>query len=127
MPLQPGLALRVREVSDANQKGKHTTTTAQLIKLDVGGWVVDTPGIRQLQLWDIRPEEVEGFFPEFRPFVPLCLPGLHAHARSRLCRKASRGLEADRRPTVRQLPGLLGRGMTIVLGSLSPTFQTPGT
>ncbi len=70
--LQPELALRVREVSEVNQKGKHTTTTAELIRLDFGGWVVDTPGIRQFQLWDIRPEEVEGFFTEFRPFVPLC-------------------------------------------------------
>jgi ribosome biogenesis GTPase len=70
--IQPELALRVREVSEVNQKGKHTTTTAQLIRLDSGGWVVDTPGIRQFQLWDILPEELEGFFPEFRPFVPLC-------------------------------------------------------
>jgi ribosome biogenesis GTPase len=70
--LQPGLALAVREVSDVNQKGRHTTSTAELLRLDGGGWVVDTPGVRQLQLWDIRPEEMEGFFPEFRPFVPLC-------------------------------------------------------
>jgi ribosome biogenesis GTPase len=70
--VQPGLGLRVREVSETNQKGRHTTTTAELIRLDFGGWVVDTPGIRQFQLWDIIPEEVEGFFPEFRPYVPLC-------------------------------------------------------
>jgi ribosome biogenesis GTPase len=70
--IQPDLALKVREVSEANQKGRHTTTTAELIRLDFGGWVVDTPGIRQFQLWDILPEEVEGFFPEIRPFVPLC-------------------------------------------------------
>ena len=70
--IQPELGLRVREVSEVNQKGKHTTTTAELIKLDFGGWVVDTPGIRQFELWDIIPEEVEGFFPEFHPFVPLC-------------------------------------------------------
>jgi ribosome biogenesis GTPase len=70
--IQPGLALRVREVSDATQKGRHTTTTAELLALAGGGWVVDTPGIRQFQLWDIIPEEVEGFFPEFRPYVPLC-------------------------------------------------------
>ncbi|HMF11143.1 MAG TPA: ribosome small subunit-dependent GTPase A [Gemmataceae bacterium] len=70
--IQPELGLRVREVSASSQKGRHTTTTAELIKLDFGGWVVDTPGIRQFQLWDIIPEEVEGFFPEFRPFVPLC-------------------------------------------------------
>jgi ribosome biogenesis GTPase len=70
--IQPGLGLEVREVSEVNQKGKHTTTTAQLIALVSGGWVVDTPGIRQFRLWDIIPEEVEGFFPEFSPYVPLC-------------------------------------------------------
>lgn len=70
--IQPGLGLAVREVSDVNDKGKHTTTTSQLIQLDFGGWVVDTPGIRQFELWDILPEEVEGFFIEFRPFIPLC-------------------------------------------------------
>jgi ribosome biogenesis GTPase len=70
--LQPGLALRVREVSEVNDKGRHTTTTAQLLRLDGGGWVVDTPGIRQLQLWRIRPEEVEGFLPEFRPYIARC-------------------------------------------------------
>jgi ribosome biogenesis GTPase len=70
--IQPGLGLRVREVSEATQKGRHTTTTAQLIRLDLGGWVVDTPGLRQFELWNIIPEEMEGFFPEMRPFVPLC-------------------------------------------------------
>jgi len=70
--IQPGLGLRVCEVSETTQKGRHTTTTAELLRLDFGGWVVDTPGIRQFELWDILPEEVEGFFPEFRPYVPLC-------------------------------------------------------
>jgi ribosome biogenesis GTPase len=70
--IQPELGLRVREVSEVNQKGKHTTTTAELIRLNFGGWVVDTPGVRQFQLWDTLPEEVEGLFAEFRPFVPLC-------------------------------------------------------
>jgi ribosome biogenesis GTPase len=70
--IQPDFELRIREVSEVNQKGKHTTTTAELIKLQMGGWVVDTPGIRQFQLWDIIPEEMEGYFPEFRPYVHLC-------------------------------------------------------
>jgi ribosome biogenesis GTPase len=70
--VQPELELRVREVSDVNQKGQHTTTTAELIRLDSGGWLVDTPGVRQLQLWDTRPEEVEGYFPEFAPFIANC-------------------------------------------------------
>lgn len=70
--IQPDLALAVKSVSEVNQKGRHTTTYSQLIKLNFGGWVVDTPGVRQLQLWDARPAEMEGYFPEFRPFVPLC-------------------------------------------------------
>jgi ribosome biogenesis GTPase len=70
--LQPDLALRVKSVSESTQKGMHTTTNSELIRLDFGGWVVDTPGVRQLQLWATRPEEVEGYFPEFRPFVALC-------------------------------------------------------
>lgn len=70
--IQPDLSLKVRTVSEVNQKGRHTTTTAELIKLESGGWVVDTPGVRQLQLWDVIPEEVEGFFAEFRAFVALC-------------------------------------------------------
>lgn len=74
--IQPGLDLRVHEVSEVTEKGRHTTTTAELIKLDIGGWVVDTPGIRQFALWNIMPEEVEGFFPEFHPFIPQCeFPG----------------------------------------------------
>jgi ribosome biogenesis GTPase / thiamine phosphate phosphatase len=70
--LQPGLGLAVRSVSETTEKGRHTTTTAQLLPFDGGGWVVDTPGIRQFALWDIIPEEVEGFFAEFRPFVARC-------------------------------------------------------
>lgn len=70
--VQPELGLRVREVSEVNQKGRHTTTTADLIPLGFGGWVVDTPGVRQFALYDVLAEEVEGFFVEFRPYVALC-------------------------------------------------------
>jgi ribosome biogenesis GTPase len=70
--IQPGLGLRVREVSRATLHGRHTTTRTQLLHLQIGAWVVDTPGIRQFELWDVDPEEVEGYFIEFRPFVPFC-------------------------------------------------------
>jgi len=66
------LYLRVLEVSAANEKGKHTTTTAQLIPLASGGYVVDTPGIRQFELWDIIPAELDSLFREFRPYVHRC-------------------------------------------------------
>ncbi len=70
--IEPDLQLRVRTVSDETQKGRHTTTTAQLIPLRCGGYVVDTPGIRQFQLWDVSPEEVAGYFRDLRPFVSHC-------------------------------------------------------
>lgn len=70
--LQPGLDLRVRAVSEENQKGRHTTTSSVLVPLEDGGWIVDTPGIRQFQLWDIVPQEVAGYFRDLRPYVSLC-------------------------------------------------------
>ena len=70
--IQPGLNLKVREVSDWTSKGKHTTTTAELIRLEPGGYVVDTPGLRQFELWGVVPGELEGHFVEFRPYIPLC-------------------------------------------------------
>ena len=70
--VQPGLNLKVREVSDWTSKGKHTTSAAELIRLDRGGYVVDTPGLRQFELWGVVPGELEGYFIEFRPFIPRC-------------------------------------------------------
>lgn len=70
--IDPGLNLRVGEVSRENHKGKHTTTAARLLKLSFGGYVVDTPGIRQFMLWDVVPEEVVGFYRDLRPYENLC-------------------------------------------------------
>lgn len=70
--IEPGLQLRVSAVSDETEKGRHTTTAARLIPLESGGYIVDTPGIRQFQLWDVVPEEVGGFFRDIRPYVSLC-------------------------------------------------------
>jgi ribosome biogenesis GTPase len=72
--VQPGLGLAVSEVSQDNQKGRHTTTTSTLIPLpgDATGAVFDTPGIRQFQLWDITAEEVAGLMPDLRPYVDRC-------------------------------------------------------
>lgn len=80
--VQPGLALRVASVSDAVQKGRHTTVTAQLIPLECGGYVADTPGLREIGLWGVDPDELDGFFPEFRPYLGTCRFGTgcsHTH------------------------------------------------
>ena len=70
--IEPGLQLRVGTVSDENQKGRHTTTAAKLTPLENGGHLIDTPGIRQFQLWDVIPEEVAGYFRDLRPFINGC-------------------------------------------------------
>jgi ribosome biogenesis GTPase / thiamine phosphate phosphatase len=70
--IEPGMGLRVQTVSAESQKGRHTTTTAELFPLAAGGHVIDTPGIRQFQLWDVIPEEVAGYFRELRPYVSRC-------------------------------------------------------
>jgi ribosome biogenesis GTPase / thiamine phosphate phosphatase len=70
--IQPGLGLAVNEISEAFQKGRHTTTVRQLFPLQGGGYVADTPGMRSLALWDTEPEELDGYFPELAPLVELC-------------------------------------------------------
>ena len=83
--IEPGLQLRVQTVSGETQKGRHTTTTTELIPLPAGGYVVDTPGIRQFQLWDIIPEEVAGFFRDLRPYVSHCRYPDCTHAHEEPC------------------------------------------
>jgi ribosome biogenesis GTPase len=70
--IQPGLRLRTGEVSEATGKGRHTTTTAELLPLDGGGWVADTPGLRELGLRDVEAEDLAWLFPEFRPYMTEC-------------------------------------------------------
>lgn len=70
--VQPGLGLRTREVSQTNEKGRHTTTHAELFRLDFGGFVADTPGIRQFDIYRVEPGELEAYFVEFGPFISQC-------------------------------------------------------
>jgi ribosome biogenesis GTPase / thiamine phosphate phosphatase len=70
--IDPKLHLHVRPISAGTEKGRHTTSTAQLLPLGCGGYVVDTPGVRQFELWDVIPEEVGGYFRDLRPYVNLC-------------------------------------------------------
>lgn len=72
--LQPGLRLLTGEVSESLHKGRHTTTMAELIPLDgpMGGHVADTPGLRELSLWQIPPDDLAWAFREFRPSIGGC-------------------------------------------------------
>lgn len=70
--LQPGLALRTNDVTRETGKGRHTTTTAIMIRLNGGGYVVDTPGIRSFDLTIVPRNEFEMHFVDIAKFVPDC-------------------------------------------------------
>ncbi len=70
--VQPDLGLHVREVSEATGKGRHTTVVREMFPLEKGGYVADTPGLKALALWDIEPEELDGYFPEIAERVADC-------------------------------------------------------
>lgn len=70
--LLPGLELPARSVSQLTTKGRHTTVVRELYSLPSGGYVADTPGLKALALWDIQPEELDGYFPEMRELVDRC-------------------------------------------------------
>ncbi len=70
--VEPGLGLKVLEVSKATGKGMHTTRHAQLFPLAMGGFVADTPGIRGLALFDVEPSELDAYFREIGPLVADC-------------------------------------------------------
>jgi len=70
--VQPGLGRKVKAVSQRRAEGMHTTRDSVLIKLDMGGHVADTPGMRSLTLWDVEPEELDGYYRDIAPFVNQC-------------------------------------------------------
>jgi len=62
--IQPTLDLRVGEVSRYTDKGRHTTTSARRYLLDVGGAVIDTPGVKVFGLWGVTRENLPQYFPD---------------------------------------------------------------
>lgn len=75
--IQPGLGLRVKEVSRGELgKGMHTTTHLEMFPIDIGGAVIDTPGMREFGLWDADNCSLDQFFPEMRPLIGKCKFGL---------------------------------------------------
>ncbi|MEZ5989314.1 MAG: ribosome small subunit-dependent GTPase A [Planctomycetota bacterium] len=70
--IQPGLALAVGSISERWREGRHTTTHSSLLRLDNGGHVVDTPGIRNFGLWGVPPRDVGELWVELEPLIPQC-------------------------------------------------------
>jgi ribosome biogenesis GTPase len=63
--IEPGLELRVGEVTGKTGLGRHTTTRTELFPLRGGGFIADSPGIRGFAPWDVDPDRVRDYFPDF--------------------------------------------------------------
>lgn len=70
--LDPGLGIAVADISETLDKGRHTTRVAELHPLATGGWVADTPGIREIASFELPAAELAACFPEMRPFLGEC-------------------------------------------------------
>jgi ribosome biogenesis GTPase len=85
--IQPGLGLRVNQVSEKTGKGKHTTTHLEMVPVNEATFVVDTPGMREFGLWDVDEADLAMFFPEMRPYIGACRFGLGcSHVQEQGCK-----------------------------------------
>ena len=70
--LQPGLGRQVKDVGRQSEEGVHTTRDSALVRLEGGGYIADTPGIRSLIVWDIEPDELDAYFVDIETYVLDC-------------------------------------------------------
>lgn len=70
--IEPGLDLKTGDISSVHLKGMHTTTFAELHPLSFGGFIIDTPGIKELGLVEMKKEEIGHYFPEIRKVMNNC-------------------------------------------------------
>jgi ribosome biogenesis GTPase len=105
--VQPGLKLRIGEISARVRRGKNTTVSAVMLPLDAGGFLVDTPGFSEVGLWGIEPRELASCFPEMRRFIGECRYGDCRHMKEPGCRIAQAAeageIQADRLESYRVL------------------------
>jgi ribosome biogenesis GTPase len=105
--VQPGLKLRIGEISARVRRGKNTTVSAVMLPLEAGGFLVDTPGFSEVGLWGIEPRELASCFPDMRRFIGDCRYGDCRHVSEPGCRMqaaAEQGeIQADRLASYRIL------------------------
>jgi ribosome biogenesis GTPase len=68
----PTLDLKTSEISDYSAKGVHTTTFAEMFEMDKDSYIIDTPGIKELGIFEIGEEELSHYFPEMRALLGQC-------------------------------------------------------
>lgn len=95
----PEAKLRTGDISDWSDKGKHTTTFAEMIILPFGGQLIDTPGIRELGIIDIGQQELSHFFPEMRAMMNTCRFNNCRHVNEPGCRIVAAVEEGEIEPS----------------------------
>ncbi len=72
---------RISEVREKDRRGVHTTISSTMLTVPSGGFIIDTPGMREFGIWDLEPEELDGYFMEFLDYLRDCkyLPCTHTH------------------------------------------------
>jgi ribosome biogenesis GTPase len=68
----PGLLLSTNDISEWSNKGKHTTVSVQTFELDPDSFIIDTPGVREIDPYGIRKEDLSHYFVEFVPYIQQC-------------------------------------------------------
>ena len=91
--VQPGLDIRIGEVSDVHGQGRHTTSQSMLYRLDAGGYVADTPGIREFGLAGLTLGELPMYYPEIDELASSCRFSNCSHVEEPEC--AVRSAEQD--------------------------------
>jgi ribosome biogenesis GTPase len=97
--IAPGLRLRTTEVGGVTHKGRHATTSIAFLQLPFGGWVADTPGLRQLGLWKVTSDQLAAAFPDLQPYLGRCHYSNCSHRHDQGCalREAVQAGEVDGR------------------------------
>ncbi len=83
--LIPDADLPVKAVSKNIKRGIHTTRHVELLSLNKGGWIVDTPGFTSLNIDHLLPQELSFLYPEFRPFLNQCRFNMCSHTHEPDC------------------------------------------
>jgi ribosome biogenesis GTPase len=98
----PDLNLKIGEISRFHNKGKHTTTFAQMFPLSQGGFIIDTPGIKEFGLIQYAKEEIRDYFPEIRAYNNLCRFNNCCHVNEPNC-AVKKAVEEGKIPSSRYL------------------------